>query len=764
MLSWLKRGLSGLLILILILTAGLYGLLSLSLPALDGKGTSDVISKPVILARDSLGQAVITANTRQDAAYALGFAHGQDRFFQMDLLRRNAAGELSELFGKGALELDKKMRFHQLRARSQEILKLLPEADQQLLATYTQGVNEGRNQAGIASFEYLLSGAQAKPWLSEDSLLVIFSMYLDLQAGTYFRDEALIHLDKLYGEQLREFILQPSQYQAALDGSKLPQARVAIPELISRDAISQVTHIKEQDHYGSNNWAVTGALTKTGKAMLSDDMHLGLNVPSIWYRAQLNYRHQGEKYQVTGVTLPGTPAVVVGSNDHIAWGFTNGYLDTADWIALTAKDKTWQVNERIALPNGEHAVYELTMSDYGPVKEIQGQQYALSWVAHQSYAVNLELLRFERTKSVEEAVGLAPHVGIPVQNLMVVDDQGNAAWKPMGAVPARTNPADIAQSSEHYAKLWQFNEVQRPQVVNPQSGKLWTGNSRVVSAVAHQRFGDGGYALGARSAQIRDRLLEKSQFSEKDFYAIQLDNEARFLMPWHKQLSSLLRQDTETQFKYQIDLSWLDDWQQCACAESVGYTLVRYYRDSLIDTVFVSVERNMKKSGSSLSALKNYLEPALWQLLNTQPESWLHGHDNWQALQIAAYEQAKQKLAAEFGPNMAAWTWGEVNALQIQHPFSKQLPILSHFLNMPKYDGFGDSYMPAVQRPEFGASQRFIVQPGELEKAIMTVAGGQSGHPLSPFYRSGFEEYAQGENTPLLPQVLTHEITFTPQP
>ena len=172
----------------------------------------------------------------------------------------------------------------------------------------------------------------------------------------------------------------------------------------------------------------------------------------------------------------------------------------------------------------------------------------------------------------------------------------------------------------------------------------------------------------------------------------------------------------------------------------------------------------MKKSGSSLSALKSYLEPALWQLINTQPESWLHGHDNWQALQIAAYEQAKQKLAAEFGPNMAAWTWGEVNALQIQHPFSKQLPILSHFLNMPKYDGFGDSYMPAVQRPEFGASQRFIVQPGELEKAIMTVAGGQSGHPLSPFYRSGFEEYAQGENTPLLPQVLTHEITFTPQP
>ena len=763
MITWLKRGLSGLVVVILVIATGLYALLSLSLPNLDGEKTADVISKPVTLARDTYGQAVIRAKNRQDATYALGYAHGQDRFFQMDLLRRNAAGELSELFGEAAIKLDKRMRFHQLRARSRVIMQRLPEQDKQLLTMYTRGVNEGLNQTSLNGFEYMLLGAEAKPWRNEDSLLVIFSMYLDLQGGTFYRDEALINLDALYGESMRQFLLQPSQYQAALDGSTLTQDSVSIPTLKQQETVLAPIEIVEQNQYGSNNWAVTGSITHSGQAMLSDDMHLGLSVPSIWYRAQLNYVYNNEQIQVTGVTLPGAPALVVGSNDHIAWGFTNGYLDTADWIELSEGDKTWQVEERIALPSGESEVYQLHLSDYGPVKEIQGKLFALSWVAHQPYALNLELLRFERAKTVDEALSLAPHVGIPVQNLMVVDNQGNAAWKPMGAIPARTNPADVAQPSEDYAKLWQFNELQRPHVKNPKSGKLWTGNSRVVSKVAHQRFGDGGYALGARSAQIRDRLFEKSKFNEADFYEIQLDNEARFLLPWHQHLTALLRHDAVAQAKYEIDLGWLNDWQQCACPNSVGYTLVRHYRDSLINTVFVSVQHKLNQSQSGLRPLKNYLEPALWQIIQNRPESWLHGHDDWHALQLAAYEQAKKKLTNQYGPKMSDWTWGEVNALQVQHPFSKQLPVLRHLLDMPKYKGFGDSFMPAVQRPEFGASQRFIVQPGRLEKAVMTVSGGQSEHPLSPYYKTGFEDYAEGKNTPLLPSEIKHEIVFVPK-
>ena len=740
-------------------TAIVYGVLTLSLPTLDGKGRSDAVTQPVKVARDTLGQAVITAATRHDAAYGLGYAHGQDRFFQMDLLRRNAAGELSELFGKAALALDKKMRFHQLRKRSQAILKTLPEADKQLLKSYAQGVNEGLAQVGYPSFEYLLTGAEQQPWQSEDSLLVIFSMYLDLQTATFERDQALIQIQQQYGAKMVEFLTQPSQYQAALDGSVLTPYTQTIPQLPTQP-LAAIKSITANLEVGSNNWAVTADLTNTQAAMLSDDMHLSMAVPVIWYRAQLNYTHNNQAYQVTGVSLPGAPAIVVGSNNKIAWGFTNGYIDTADWVALTDSSKTWQVNEVITLDNGNDEIYPLTLSEYGPVKYINNQPYALSWAAHQPYAVDMQLLQLEQAETVDDALNIASNVGIPVQNLMVVDSQGSAAWKHMGGIPARTAPSEFAINENEYSATWQQNEVIRPFVKNPESGRLWTGNSRVVSAEDNARFGNGGYALGARATQIRDRLFEKQQFNEGDFYQLQLDNQARFLTPWHSLLLEQLKQQPEHNADY---INALDNWQQCACSTSVGYTLVKTYRDELINILFSSIEASLNQQDGTLSYVKRDLEPAVWQLIKAQPASWVNPQfTNWEQQLQAAFEQTLTQLTAKFGNNMQNWQWGKVNELAIEHPFAKQIPLLSKLLNMPTAPGFGDSYMPAVQKTSFGASQRFIAQPGHLESAILTVPGGQSGHPLSEFYRAGFDEYVEGKHTPLLPQTFMHQIEIVP--
>lgn len=740
-------------------TAIVYGVLTLSLPTLDGKGRSDAVTQPVKVARDTLGQAVITAATRHDAAYGLGYAHGQDRFFQMDLLRRNAAGELSELFGKAALALDKKMRFHQLRKRSQAILKTLPEADKQLLKSYAQGVNEGLAQVGYPSFEYLLTGAEQQPWQSEDSLLVIFSMYLDLQTATFERDQALIQIQQQYGAKMVEFLTQPSQYQAALDGSVLTPYTQTIPQLPTQP-LAAIKSITANLEVGSNNWAVTADLTNTQAAMLSDDMHLSMAVPVIWYRAQLNYTHNNQAYQVTGVSLPGAPAIVVGSNNKIAWGFTNGYIDTADWVALTDSSKTWQVNEVITLDNGNDEIYPLTLSEYGPVKYINNQPYALSWAAHQPYAVDMQLLQLEQAETVDDALNIASNVGIPVQNLMVVDSQGSAAWKHMGGIPARTVPSELAINESEYVATWQQNEVIRPFVKNPESGRLWTGNSRVVSAEDNARFGNGGYALGARAMQIRDRLFEKQQFNEGDFYQLQLDNQARFLTPWHSLLLEQLKQQPEHNADY---INALDNWQQCACSTSVGYTLVKTYRDELINILFSSIEASLNQQDGTLSYVKRDLEPAVWQLIKAQPASWVNPQfTNWEQQLQAAFEQTLAQLTAKFGNNIQNWQWGKVNELAIEHPFAKQIPLLSKLLNMPTAPGFGDSYMPAVQKTSFGASQRFIAQPGYLESAILTVPGGQSGHPLSEFYRAGFDEYVEGKHTPLLPQPFMHQIEIVP--
>lgn len=740
-------------------TAVIYGVLAISLPALDGKGRSHNISQAVKISRDQLGQAVISAENRLDAAYGLGFAHGQDRFFQMDLLRRNAAGELSELFGKAAIGLDKKMRFHQLRKRSAAIVKQLPEADRALLASYTAGVNEGLAQIGFTSFEYILTGAEQKPWRSEDSLLVIFSMYLDLQTATFERDQALIQIADIYGTEMVSFLTQPSQYQAALDGSNLPPYTLGIPEF-PKQSLQALLSIDANQERGSNNWAVTGQLTTTGAGMLSDDMHLSMAVPVIWYRAQLNYAMAGEASQVTGVSLPGAPAIVVGTNNNIAWGFTNGYLDTADWIALTDNNKTWQEVEQIALPDGSIEEYKLTLSEYGPVREINGQPYALSWVGHQPYAVDMNLLKLEQAKTVDDALSIASDVGIPVQNLMVVDGQGNAAWKNMGAIPGRIKPSELAVAASDYSTGWQQNEQQRPAVKNPVDGRLWTGNSRVVSAEDDLRFGNGGYALGARSSQIRDRLYEKQQFNEADFNQLQHDNQARFLQPWHSLLLKQLNKNSTANQQY---IAELENWQACACATSIGYTLVRRYRDEVINSVFSAMQATLHTHDGSLKYVKRDLEPAIWLLIEQQPSSWLNPQfSDWDAQLSDSFNQVVSKLTAEFGSNLHAWQWGKVNELVIEHPFAKQIPQLSKFLNMPIAAGFGDSYMPAVQGRSFGASQRFIAQPGHLENAIMAIPGGQSGHPLSPFYRAGFDDYIAAKPTPLLPQILTHEIIITP--
>ncbi|MCL1148496.1 penicillin acylase family protein [Shewanella marinintestina] len=744
--------------------AGSYWAFSLSLPDLDKTISSESISNKVSVGRDRLGTAIVHADNRQDAAYGLGYAHGQDRFFQMDLLRRNAAGELAEIFGEKALNLDKRRRFHQLRKRANQIVETLTPQHLSLLTIYANGVNDALAAQRLSSFEYILTGAEPKPWQAADSLLVIFSMYLDLQGNTIKRDLALTQIEQLFGQPMRRFLTQPSHYQAALDSSLIALDSAAIPPL-SPMLLSQAidSMIEEPLEIGSNNWAITAALSDNGKAMLSDDMHLSFAVPIIWYRAQLNYSlNQKQNVQITGVSLPGAPAIVVGSNGNVAWGFTNAYIDTADWIALDKKTPTYIENERIALPEGE-VMFEIEMSPYGPVKQLGEQRYALSWVGHQPYAVDMQLVELDSITSVEEGLELASTMGIPVQNMLLVDDSGNAAWKPAGAFPSRTNPSDIAISTKEYQPVnWQKRNQQLPQVLNPEQHRLWSGNSRVVSVQEHQILGDGGYALGARSTQIKDRLFESDSFAVDDFYRLQLDNQARFLQSWQSLLLNHLERDPKL---YAADIEYVKNWQACACADSVGYTLVRHFRTQLIDSAFAPLETELANYNQSLAPIKRNLEPGIWQLIENEPESWLPSeYQTWAELMLASYVKSRDTLLAKYSEqgHLADLAWGKVNQLKIQHPFSKQIPVLSQLLDMPVVEGFGDSFMPAVQGASFGASQRFIVQAGDEINAIMTVPGGQSGHPLSAFYRAGFEEYATQQSTPLLPGDMTHQLQILP--
>ncbi len=755
--------------LILFCVIVIYALLSLSLADLNQTLIAP-IEAPTSLNRDTRGHTIVRATNRADAAYATGFAHAQDRLFQMDLLRRSAAGEIAEVFGAAAIPLDEKARFHQFRQRAQDIYQSLPALHKAILNAYTLGVNDAVAQYTVLPFEYQLLRQDFKAWAPEDSLLASFSMYMDLQHSQVERDLALTRIAHHYGQSMVDFMLLPSAYQAALDGSVIAQPMlIDIPELQQDDDYvdEQARHIidiPEPIDIGSNNWVIGGAITASGQPLLSDDMHLGLRVPPIWYRLSLSYQHNGENIQLHGVSLPGTPGIIVGANMHIAWGFTNANLDNTDWIELSDSYETQMINEVIKTPEGEQG-YSIELSEFGPVKTIGKQRYALSWVAHKNYAVNLAFTELDNAKTVAQAREIATQMGIPVQNMVVADTAGNFGWLPAGAVTARPTPSNQAITQDVYSTLWAQRETQLPAVINPEEHRIWTANARVISEQQMERFGDGGYAIGARGLQIRNRLYEKEQFTQQDFYAIQLDNDALFLSRWHALLSNALSQSP---VEFANDLTLLNTWNACACPDSVGYSLVRRFRSQVINALLTPIEATLQQDGLSLRPVLRHVEPGIQQIIQQQALEWLpEDTETINEFLMQQYRLSRQKMLEQYVEGnidrLDELTWGNVNALHIQHPFSRVMPWLSDFLDMPKVPGFGDSFLPAVQNGTHGASQRFIIQPGLEEQAILTVPGGQSGHPLSDFYRLGFDDYITNQPTPLLPGDIEYTIEFSPR-
>ena len=396
--NWWKWLLSALILLLTLSAAAIYSLLYLSLPDYNG-ALSSSINNTARLERDTLGYLSVHAANRNDAAFALGFAHAQERFFQMDILRRNAAGELAELFGERALNADKNLRKHRFRQRARQALAALPEPEHRLLSDYSRGVNEGLSALSLKPFEYLLLGQSPASWQDEDSFLVIYSMYLDLQSKLGRDDYAMTVLKQALPGDWYQFLQQHSNvWQAALDGSRIEPVNMPesdYPPLLRQpDMACNDCALMDSADIGSNNFAVAGSLTSHGSAILADDMHLGIRVPGTWYKAQLNWRENGSMQTVTGLTLPGTPAVVAGSNGALAWGFTNSTADWHDLVALTLSEDGKRyltpegykplinLYETIKIAGQADQTIELTETHWGPVVQFgDSPHYALRWVA-----------------------------------------------------------------------------------------------------------------------------------------------------------------------------------------------------------------------------------------------------------------------------------------------------------------------------------------------------------------------------------------------
>ena len=775
-LRWTRRLAIGVVALAVALALAAVLALRGSLPRLDGVVAIPGLSAPVRIARDANGTVTIDAANERDAMRALGYVHGQERFFEMDLMRRLAAGELAALVGPGALPLDREHRRDRLRARVTAHLEAALGGRGAVAQAYADGVNEGLDALHVRPWPYLLLRQRPRAWRVEDAALVGYAMYYDLQDATGKRERALANVLPHLPPALRTLVLRDgTSWDAPLEGAARGDA--VLPGAGDVDlhrwaaVASRLAARPPRPEVGSNNFAVAGTLTADGRAILADDMHLGLRAPNIWFRARLRYDDAlapDRRVDVTGFTLPGLPGVIVGSNTHVAWGFTNSYGDWLDWIVVPgcrrdACPGARTHRERIEVAGADDAVIDVRDTPWGPLDhfDAQGRGIARRWVAHLPGALNLGLLGMARAASLDDAMRVADHVAIPAQNLLVADRDGRIGWRLLGPVPERApgcRPAAISDGAA--CPPWPITTAGTPAIVDPPSARLWTANARVTDGADLARIGDGGYALAVRAHMIRGDLLSKTRFGERDLLAVQLDDRSLFLQRWASLLHAQAQASKPGSALRALDLGALEPR---ASADAVQYRLVRAWRQAVLDRIregLLLPARAALGPSADMPELPQ-IEGIAWPLVTQRPSNLLNPRfASWDALFDDAAREVRDGLAAK-GP-LHARTWGERNTAAICHPLVKALPFARRALCMPAEPLDGDTFTPRAVSRDFGASERMVVSPGHEAEGITHMPGGQSGHPLSPFWGAGHADWVQGRATPFLPGPARYVIDAKP--
>jgi len=497
------------LVAVLLLGAGSgYVYLRQSLPKLEGEIRLAGLSAPAEIQRDRYGISHIRAQTLADAAFALGFAHAQDRLWQMEMNRRIAAGRLAEILGPGALETDRFLRTLGVRRAAEANLRQVDPETRRLLDAYAAGVNAFLATDPVLPPEFWLTGARPEPWTPTDSASWIKMMAWDL--GANWRSELLrMRLAKtLPLARIHEFIApypgEPPPVIADLKSlyGALEREDVQLAEDPAR--LLALAPGEPPDGIGSNSWVVSGSRSASGKPLLANDPHLGLTAPPVWYFAHLSTPDAN----VIGATFPGVPAIVLGRNDRIAWGFTNTGPDVQDlfiekldragnYLTPEAPRPFTLIEETIKVKGAPDENLHIRVSRHGPVisdvsrlaqrQAPRGYVLAFAWTALAEDDRTLQAAhKFARARDWNGFLAAARDFQVPQQNMMYADVDGNIGYVAAGRVPLRKPENDLKglapapgwDARYDWAGWVPFEEL--PQSYNPASGRIWTANEKII--------------------------------------------------------------------------------------------------------------------------------------------------------------------------------------------------------------------------------------------------------------------------------------------
>jgi penicillin G amidase len=678
------------------------------------------IARQATIARDSLGVPHISAGGWEDAIFLQGFVTAQDRLWQMDAMRRAAAGDLAEVFGTVGLEADREARRFRMRRIAEAHYRTLPAAERAVFAAYARGVNHfietHRNRLPL---EFTLSGYEPRPWSAVDSILVGLQMYRTLTFS--WRDKTQKQMMLAGGDPAKVNFLFPSR-----TGSEYQP--------------------------GSNAWAISGKHTTSGKPILASDPHLEFNAPAVWYTVHL----KAPGLNVTGVSLPGVPCVIIGHNERIAWGMTNLYYDVQDLYMETLDPQTGRYRfrgqteqarlEQEVIPvKGQRAstVVQL-VTRHGPVVFADRNRYmSLRWTAAEPGAFQFPFLDVDRARNWDEFTAALKRFPGPGQNFVYADVDGNIGYHATGLLPIRRNyegdvPVDGSSGDFEWDGFIPFEQL--PASYNPESGMIVSANQNPFPADYPYRV-HGGFAPHYRSRQIRDLLLRHDGWKPAGMLAIQKDVYSAFsnYLAHRVVLACDRRHVTNPELIDAIAVlrAWNGQMEKDLAAPMVVSLVYQHLRREVA---------NVASPGKGDIYDMQAAPAVLQQIVESGAGGWFKDLDE---TLVRCLSDGVAEGSRSQGANVSRWRYGRYNELTIKHPIGNEIPVLGRFFNIGPIEMSGSSTTVKQTTRRLGPSMRFVADLSNWDQSLHNLTIGESGQILSSHYKDQWDAYYAGTSFPM---------------
>ena len=684
---------------------------------------SGTLSAPVtaraVVSRDALGVPHILAANQSDALFLQGYVTAQDRLFQMDGMRRLAAGELAEVVGQTALESDREARRLRLGKLADAYVRKLPAQDRAALAAYARGVNFFiETHRGRLPLEFTLLRYDPRPWSMADSALVALQLMSRLEGS--WRSEV--------------------RKEALLAGGDAAKVNVLFPHGESRP--------------GSNAWALAGKLTATHRPLLAGDPHLAFSLPSAWYMVHL----RGPQLNVSGVSLPGLAGVLIGHNDRIAWSITSLQFDVQDLYVERFDPSTgrYAYDGKIEQARGEREVIRVRdgapesmvnwVTRHGPILVNEGGRLlSLRWIAAENDLFQLPILDLDRARNWEEFRSALRRFPGPNVNFVYADVAGNIGYQAVGRLPIRKTydgsvPVDGSSGKFEWEGVIPFDEL--PSIYNPPSGMIASANENPFPAGFPYRV-SGDFFAPYRFQQIVNRLQSRAGWRSEDMLALQTDVYSAFDHFLAHQIVAAYTRRGNFYPTVADAVEALRRWDGQMASDGAAPLVATLTYEHLRTAV---AERASKGKGL---IYRSYMAPAVIEkLLRERPKEWFDDFDRFLLDNFADAVEEGRRIQ---GRDPARWEYGRSNNLTLSNLVVGKLPMLGKYFNVGPVpmSGSGETVKQIRMEDNLGPSMRMVVDLADWDRSRLNITLGQSGQVLSGHYRDQWDAYCEGRSFPM---------------